>query len=160
MTISLRAAAESDDELVFAAFASGRVGDLASLPWTAEEKEAFLRQQYDAQTIHYRGHYPNAESLVIELDGEPIGRLYVDRAPVELRLMDIALLPEHRGRGIGGAIVGGLIDEARAAGLPVTLHVEAHNPARHLYERLGFVVVEPGAVYDRMERAVASASAS
>jgi ribosomal protein S18 acetylase RimI-like enzyme len=158
MTVAVRAAGEADDEVIFAAFASGRIDELAALPWTEEQKGAFLRQQYGAQTTHYRTHFPSAESLVIELNGEPVGRLYVDRGPTELRLMDIALLPQHRGQGIGGHLVRGLLDEAAAAGVPVSLHVEAHNPARRLYERLGFVVVEPGEVYLRMERPVGAAS--
>jgi ribosomal protein S18 acetylase RimI-like enzyme len=152
--VAVRAAGAADDLDVFTAFASARAEDLAALPLTAAERVAFLRQQFEAQTAHYRTYHPDAESLVIELDGKPIGRLYVDRAPAELRLMDIALLPEHRGRGIGGQLVRDLIEEADAAGVPVTLHVEAHNPARRLYERLGFLVVEPGPVYDRMERPV------
>jgi ribosomal protein S18 acetylase RimI-like enzyme len=159
VTVAVRTAGEADEEALFAAFASGRIDELAALPWTSEQKRAFLRQQFALQTAHYGTHYPSAESMVIELDGTPIGRLYVDRGPLELRLMDIALLPEHRGRGIGGGVVRDLIDEAVAAGVPVTLHVEAHNPARRLYERLGFVLVEAGEVYDRMERPVEAGSA-
>jgi GNAT superfamily N-acetyltransferase len=123
---------------------------LSVAPWTADEKAAFLEFQFNAQDVHYRG-YPKAEFFVIEADGEPIGRLYVNREPAVLGVMDIALLPEWRGRGIGSQLLNDLLAEARAAGSVVSLHVERHNPARRLYARLGFVQVDEGPVYDRLE---------
>ncbi len=65
--------------------------------------------------------------------------------------MDIALLPEHRGRGIGTRLVQDVLDEARASGRSVSLHVEETNPAKRLYERMGFVDVEDRGVYILME---------
>jgi ribosomal protein S18 acetylase RimI-like enzyme len=88
---------------------------------------------------------------VIVADDENVGRLYVCRWPEELRLLDIALLPPRRNQGIGTRLIRDLLTEAGERGTPVTLFVEAHNPARRLYDRLGFVVVAPGEVYDRLE---------
>jgi ribosomal protein S18 acetylase RimI-like enzyme len=84
---------------------------------------------------------------VIEKDGVSIGRLYVARWEREIRIMDIALLPEHRGAGIGTELLRELQDEARSAGKTLTIHVERFNPALRLYERLGFRQVEDKGVY-------------
>jgi ribosomal protein S18 acetylase RimI-like enzyme len=131
-------------------YASAREEELSVAPWTDDEKAAFLEFQFNAQDLHYRT-YPNAEFLVIEVDGEPIGRLYVNRGPAVLGVMDIALLRDWRGRGIGSQLLNDLLAEAHAAGSIVSLYVERHNPARRLYDRLGFVQVEEGPVYDRLE---------
>ena len=123
------------------------------VPWDEPTKQAFLAQQFDAQDSHYRRHYPDASFQVIEVDGEPAGRLYLDRRDDEMRIIDIALLPRFRGRGIGAALLRELIDEAAAAGRRVSIHVERENRARTLYERLGFTVVaDDGGVYVLMER--------
>jgi ribosomal protein S18 acetylase RimI-like enzyme len=143
-----------DDDLAFLCrlYGTTRAAELASLPWSDADKAAFVRMQFAAQHAHYTRHYPNAERLIVLHDGEPIGRLYVDRWRHEHRIVDIALLPEHCGRGLGAALLGDLIAEAEAAGKAVTIHVEKHNPATRLYRRLGFVAVEDKGVYDLMCR--------
>ena len=88
---------------------------------------------------------------MIEVDGRPAGRLYVDRRPGDLRIVDIALLPAFRGRGIGAGLIAGLQHEAAAEGRIVSIHVEVHNPAAQLYERLGFAIAADLGVYRRME---------
>lgn len=103
------------------------------------------------QHTFYQEHYPGAELLVILAGTTPIGRLYLARWDEEHRLMDIALLPEFRGRGIGGALMQGVLDEAARAGKPVRLHVEKFNPVRDYYLRIGFEVIEDRGVYDFME---------
>ncbi len=147
----LRPAVPGDREFLFRTYASSRAEELAIVPWTEDEKEAFLRQQFDAQDRHYRAHHPAADRLVILDRGEPVGRLYVERAADELRVMDIALLPEHRGRGRGRQLIEALQAEAAAAGIPITLHVEAHNPAQRLYARLGFRLVREDGIYQLLE---------
>ncbi len=82
----------------------------------------------------------------------PIGRVYVHRSAGEICLMDIALLPPHRGRGLGSALIAELVAEADAAGLPVTLHVERENPAQRLYARHRFRLDEEGEVYQKLRR--------
>ena len=70
---------------------------------------------------------------------------------VSMRAHDIALLPEHRGAGIGGRLLQDLLTEAAASGKRVSIHVERFNPAMRLYERLGFTKQEEVGVYFRME---------
>jgi ribosomal protein S18 acetylase RimI-like enzyme len=136
--LALRPVTPEDRPFLERVYASTRAEELAAVPWTPLQKAAFLRFQFDAQDQHYRLHYANARFDVILAAGEAVGRLYVDRADTEIRLIDIALLPEHRGSGIGGALLAELIAEARREHKPLTIHVEHTNPAQRLYRRLGF----------------------
>ena len=119
--------------------------------WTAEQKDAFVRQQFAAQHVWYQEHYVGAQFDVILVDSLPAGRLYVHRRPNEIRLVDITLLPEYRKGGIGTSILRDLLAEGEAAGKPVTIHVEVYNPAMRLYERLGFRPIEERGPYRLME---------
>jgi ribosomal protein S18 acetylase RimI-like enzyme len=108
--------------------------------------------QFDAQDRWYRAQYPQATFDVVVVEGEPAGRLYVNRGEGEIRIVDIALLPEHRGGGVGTSLLRDLIAEADAAGKRLTIHVERLNPALRLYERLGFALAEDKGVYLFLER--------
>jgi ribosomal protein S18 acetylase RimI-like enzyme len=143
---------EADHELLVTVYGSTREIELAPVPWSAAEKDAFIRMQFAAQDSHWREMRPDARFDVILLDGEPAGRIYVDRREDEIRIVDIALLPEHRNRGVGRTLICELIEEAGARGVPVTIHVERENPARRLYERLGFTQISTTSVYDLLER--------
>jgi ribosomal protein S18 acetylase RimI-like enzyme len=150
--VTLRPARPEDREILLAVYASTRTEELAAVQWTEEQKAAFLRMQFDAQDAHYREHYEGATCEVIEVDDVPAGRLYVHRRPKEIRLVDIALLPPFRGLGIGTRLLEELISEANERAVPLTIHVEVFNPARSLYERLGFRPVEEHGVHLLMER--------
>lgn len=145
--LTLRPIRPEDDAFLFRVYASTRHEELAVVPWTDAQKEAFLRQQFGAQHAYYQEHYGQASFQVIEVGGQPAGRLYVDRLADEIRLVDIALLPEYRGAGHGSSLIQDLLDEARASGRKVRIHVEKMNPALRLYERLGFTIVEDKGVY-------------
>lgn len=145
--ISLRPITPEDDSFLAGLYASTRAEELAVTGWSDEEKAAFCRRQFDAQTAHYVENYPGASLQVIEKAGISIGRLYVARWEHEIRIMDIALMPEHRGSGIGTKLLRELQEEARAAGKSLTIHVERFNPALKLYERLGFKMTEDKGVY-------------
>lgn len=150
--ISLRPVDDSDAETLFRIYASTRREEMALLCWSEAQRDEFLRQQFHAQDIHYRAHYPGARLLMIEQDQRPVGRLYTMRGEREIRIVDIALLPQCRGHGIGAALLADILAEADAAGLPVTLHVERSNPVRRFYERIGFIPVEDRGIYLFMER--------
>jgi len=149
--VTLRVMQGHDMEFSYRVYASSRAEEMARLvDWSEARKGEFLRFQFTAQHTHYQTHYPAARYDVIVRDGEDIGRLYVARLHGEIRLMDIALLSEHRNQGIGHALVKELLDEAADDGKPVTLHVEERNPAKRLYERLGFDEVGEETFYKRM----------
>ena len=143
--------ATEDIEFLFRLYASTREEELRRVGWSDEQKEAFLRFQFDAQHRYYQQQFPNASFEVVADAKGPIGRLYVDRREDEIRIIDIALLPEHRGNGIGGSMMRQTLNEARLAGKPVRIQVERDNPARRPYDRLGFRPIEEQGVYDLME---------
>ena len=136
--LALRPIEPADRPFLERVYASTRSEELASVPWSELQKAAFLQFQFNAQDQHYRLHYAGARFDVILAAGTAVGRLYVERSEREIRLIDIALLPEHRGAGIGGALLAQLIAEARGERKPITIHVERFNPAQRLYQRLGF----------------------
>jgi ribosomal protein S18 acetylase RimI-like enzyme len=141
----------SDRDFLLQVYASTREDELRLVDWSADQKAAFVRMQFEAQDAYYREHYDPATFDVVEVDGEPAGRLYVARWEDEIRIIDVALLPEHRGRGIGTSVIRALLDEAAASGKRVSIHVEKHNPARRLYERLEFVEAADRGLYVLMQ---------
>jgi ribosomal protein S18 acetylase RimI-like enzyme len=144
--------AEADLAFVYAIYSQVRAVELAPVPWPQGAKDAFLAEQAALQHRHYVTNYPGADLLVIEDATGPIGRVYVYRVPAEIRIMDIALMPDWRNRGIGTRLLNEILDEARATGSRVTLHVEPDNPAQRLYRRLGFRLIEHRGVYDFLGR--------
>jgi ribosomal protein S18 acetylase RimI-like enzyme len=136
--VALRPVVGGDREFLIGVYTSVREPELAHVAWDDATRRAFIEQQFAAQDAHYREHYPGATLDLIDVDGEPAGRLYVHRGPRDIRIMDIALAPAYRGRGIGTELLRSLIDEASASKRTLSIHVEANNPARKLYERLGF----------------------
>ena len=151
MAHGLRPARADDRDFLLRLYASTREEELRLVDWSDEQKAAFVQQQFEAQDAYYREHYDPATFDVIEVDGEAAGRLYVARWEDEIRIIDIALVPEYRGRGIGTRLLRDLLDEAAASGKRLSIHVELNNPARRLYERLGFGPVEERGVYLLME---------
>jgi ribosomal protein S18 acetylase RimI-like enzyme len=149
--LTLRRIADSDLPFLEQVYASTRQEELAPVPWSVEEKQAFLRWQFTNQHQYYQQYYPNCEFLIVERmnadAAERIGRLYVDRWPDQIRIVDIALLPAWRGLGLGGALLRSILDEARSRAQPVTIHVEANNRALGLYRRLGFRHVDSNGIY-------------
>ncbi len=149
--VSLRLATPEDTAFLVAVYAATRAEELTATDWSDGQKAEFCKMQFTAQDTHYRQHYPTAEFSVIEVSGTAVGRLYVDRWTREIRIMDIAILPEHRGKGIGTSLLVGLQREAAASAKSLTIHVERFNPAMHLYARLGFKISEDKGVYQLME---------
>jgi ribosomal protein S18 acetylase RimI-like enzyme len=150
-SIGLRPIGQEDQPFLLALYSSTRQQELAVLPWDEAQKAAFLQMQFEAQHAQYQEHYAGASFDIILVGGQPAGRLYVKRGSEEFRIVDIALLPEFCNRGIGSTLLRQLQAEARAAGKPLTIHVERFNPALRLYERLGFRQIDDRGVYLFME---------
>jgi GNAT superfamily N-acetyltransferase len=149
--VTLRPAAAEDEAFLFRVYASTREEELAITDFSEAQKKAFLTQQFAAQDRNYRENYTGATFDVIEVDGEPAGRLYVARWDEEIRVMDISLLPDYRGHGVGTLLLRQLLDEATRTRRRLSIHVEKLNPARRLYERLGFAEEADEGVYVLME---------
>jgi GNAT superfamily N-acetyltransferase len=146
-SLRLRAATQDDEPFLLSVYASARSGELSQVEWSDEQKTAFVRMQFAAQAQYYRDYYSTASFDVILYDDQPVGRLYVARWPREIRIVDIALLPDWCNRGIGTSLVQQLQAEARASDQPLSIHVERFNPALRLYARLGFQQIEDKGVY-------------
>lgn len=149
--VVLRPSTDADHEFLVGLYGSTREAELSQVPWAAGQLEAFVRMQFAAQDTEYRRHNPHGSFDVVEVDGRPVGRLIVDRRPGDIRVVDVSLVPQARGAGIGTRLLEDLIAEARATGRIVSIHVEAHNRAAELYARLGFAVAADLGVYRRME---------
>lgn len=149
--ITRRPVTDADRDFLVGLYGSTRADELAQVSWAPGQQQAFVRMQFDAQDASYRAQNPDGSFEVIEVGGEPAGRLYVDRRPAEIRIVDISLLPRLRGAGTGSHLIRLLQDEAAASGRMLSIHVEIHNPAARLYARLGFVVAGERGLYRRME---------
>ena len=132
-------------------YGSTRAVELAQVPWTDEQKRAFIEHQFEAQHNHYQRVYPTGSFEVILCDGAPAGRLYMNRGSDEIRIIDITLSPEQRSKGIGSRLLQDVLAEATRANKPVRIHVENFNPAMNLYLRLGFRKISETGVYHFME---------
>ena len=150
--LTLRAITPEDETLLREIYASTRAEEMHLLGWSPAQADAFLRQQSDAQHGWYQTHFAAADFDLILERGKPVGRLYVHRQPHDLNVIDIALLPAHRGRGIGTFLMRQLLVEADRTGRTASLHVEGFNRARTLYERLGFACVADAGIYLEMRR--------
>jgi ribosomal protein S18 acetylase RimI-like enzyme len=151
MRVALRPVRDADDPFLLRVYAGTRAEELAPVPWSPEEKAAFVAQQFAAQTAHYAQHYTGIRADVILIDDVAAGRLLVARWAEEIRIVDISILPEFRGRGAGSLLLRRLLAEATAAGKRLSIHVERENRALGLYDRLGFRQVGEHGVYLRME---------
>jgi ribosomal protein S18 acetylase RimI-like enzyme len=149
--VSLRPERDDDRPFLQKLYGTTREMELQNVPWTDEQKALFVEMQFSAQTAHYKDAYSDAEFWVIERDAVPVGRLYLHQQPDDLRIVDIALLPEERGSGLGTEILETIMDEASARGSAVSIHVEMFNPALKLYDRLGFRHVADQGVYYLMK---------
>jgi len=140
--IYLRPAVDHDAEFLLSLYASTRAQELAQVPWTAEQKDAFLRMQFAAQKQHYSAEHPAAVQSLIYAGSQPSGRIYLDRSATEFHILDITIAPAMRNRGIGAIVLRQLMEEAGEAGKPVTIYVESYNPSLKFFERLGFAKAE------------------
>ena len=142
---------EEDEEFWFQVYCSTREEELAPLNWDESQREAFLGMQFAAYRQHYRTDLPDADYEVVLNDGCPAGIFIVARWLDEIRLADIALLPEHRNASIGTTLVRGLLNEAAQLGKTVTVHVRMNNRALSFYQRLGFYQVDQVGMYYLMK---------
>jgi GNAT superfamily N-acetyltransferase len=151
-TVELRPVTPNDDQFLLEVYASTRADELAQAEWGEGQKEMFLRWQFDLQRKEYDTRFPDAAYHVILVDGQPSGRIWVGADAEQVRLLDIALLPEFQNRGVGTRLVQELTKYA-ANQNKVLRHMVfvLNNNAERFYERLGFRQIEEFGAYKHME---------
>lgn len=149
--VRLRAEAAEDETFLANVYASTREDELNLTNWDAAARAAFLDMQFKAMLKGYRSMYPQAEFSIILSDEKPVGRMVVERTDVEIRVVDIALLPVHCGRGVGTKLMREIMEEAARGSKPVRLTVFHGTRAIGFYERLGFRAKSAPDIYIEME---------
>ena len=133
-----------------ATFAADRRDLLLASGLDAAGIEGLVDLQCRARERQYRQDWPGAEAWTIEVDAVPAGCLLLHRERGATRIVDFALRPEFRGRGVGGKVLGRLQSEAAGAGARLVLQVAADNRARALYARRGFAETADDGLYVEM----------
>lgn len=150
-SVTLRRVEAGDEPFLFEVYASTRAEELAQVGWSEQQQHGFLEMQFRAQSRFYESEYPGAEFQIIVVDGQPVGRLYVHWRRNEIRIMDLALLPQYRRHGIGTQVLKKILAAGEHSSRSVTIHVEIFNPALQLYQRLGFRQVASNGVHHLLE---------
>jgi GNAT superfamily N-acetyltransferase len=149
--ITLRPVGSDDYDFLVEVYGSTRAEELALVPWTIEQQQAFVRSQFAAQQDYYGKKYPAASHDIIVSNSRPVGRLYVAWLDQEIRIIDLTLLPAERNAGIGSYLIKQLLDEANRSGKLTRIFVEEFNPSLRLFERLGFLPSEQHGIHLLMQ---------
>ena len=141
-SLELRPVSTTDDDFLYSVYAGSRLEEMKLVSWDEAAKLSFLQMQFAAQLAHYQANFPRASRDVILAKGVPVGRLYVDRREAEIRILDITLLPEARGQGIGPHVLRDLMEEAQAVHKTLSIYVDHSSPFLGWFQRLGFIRAE------------------
>ena len=141
-SIALRPVREQDVDFLRAVYACTRIEELTRAGLDPAQRKTFTDMQFAAQSADYRRRYPNGNHDIVLLGQKPIGRLYIGRSDAEIRILDVTILPDHRGAGVGSQLLRRLLDEARASNRRIQIYLDNESPAERLFERLGFVRIE------------------
>ncbi|HKO62062.1 MAG TPA: GNAT family N-acetyltransferase [Pyrinomonadaceae bacterium] len=136
--LRLQPATAEDEALLLEIYAGTRAEEMLLVPWTDEQRHAFIQMQFNAQREHYSLKYPTADHDIIYDGDVPVGRLYVARMENEIRIVDVTLLTRYRRNGLGTQLITDLMNEATTTRRPLRIYVESFNPSLALFERLGF----------------------
>lgn len=136
--IVLKPVTTEDEQFLLTVYASSRQKEMSLVAWSNEQKRAFLKMQLAAQQQHYQARFPEATFNLIEFDNQPVGRFYVAELQDEIRIIDIAVLPDYRRRGIGTALISETLTAAEIAAKPVQIYLDFYSEVDQLFSALGF----------------------
>lgn len=151
LNISIRRAETADEPFLEAVYADSRRDELAPFGWSREQEDAFFKMQFQMQSRAYQMQFPDADYHIVELEGEPVGRMIVERCEKEIRLVDVSLLTEFRNRGIGTILLERLKTEAGSDRVLSLRVLKTNEGAKRLYERMGLVVVQESDLHFTMQ---------
>lgn len=149
LAFALRPALPADVDFEHFLYASTRE-DLR--PLGPEVFDGLVGMQFRAQSMSIRLDHPNADRQIVVVEDAPAGRIIVDESGEQIQVVDVALLPEYRGQGIGTSLLRGVLAQADRMGRSIALHVEKQSRAVRLYERLGFLISGESGLYFEMLR--------
>lgn len=150
-SIEMRPAEAGDTAFMLQLYCSTRSAEVRMGGCDLATESLLQGVQFKAQQTWFETQYPNADLAVIMDRERPIGRLYVDYGPGELRILDICLLPEYRNRGIGLGLLRSLQAQGERLRLPVRINVALGSPAQRLLMRCGFEILALDGTYNLME---------
>ena len=153
LNISLRPVEPEDEAFLYEVYRSTRAEELAAWGWDERQQELFLKMQLRARDQSYLMYYTEISDSIILFEKSRAGRIIISRSDKEIKLVDISLLPEYRGAGLGTSLIKDLFAEADRTERVVRLQVERTNTeARRLYERMGFLLTSENQTHFQMER--------
>ena len=150
-SITLRLFTKTDLPFVRELYASTRSDEMAMVPWTDEQRNAFVQMQFQSQVDHYRQHFPLATQHIILEDKRAVGRLYIERLEKEINIIDVTIAPQERNSGIGTFLLRDLIEEADRTKKILGIYVENFNPSLNFFKRLGFVATEEEGIHVHLQ---------
>lgn len=160
VSFSLIPVNESDKSFLVELYASTRTQEMAAVPWSDEQKQAFLQMQFEAQNLYYRELYPNASYNIIKFKDESIGRFYVADLADEFRIIDLAFLPQFFDKGVFIKLVEDVLQKGQALNKPVQIYLESFDPLAKIFADLGFQKVGEHGIYFLWRRAPVLAKAA
>lgn len=146
----------ADHPFLLELYASTREAEMAMVPWTPQQKRAFVEMQFAGQLAGYRDTHPDGTHEIIMAGEHPAGRIWLDRSGPEVHILDITIDPARRNSGIGSGVLREILAEADSTARTVTLYVEDFNRSRALFERLGFRLAQQDGFQLLLERLPAS----
>src|SRR5262245_51545874 len=135
--VTLRPVTAEDGPFLLDVYEAAREIEMAMVPWDQSQKQAFLKQQFEAQSSYYADKFPTATHDIIEFNNDPAGRLYVERSERHISILDVTVLTRFRRRGIGSFLITQLQKEAAVGGKSLGVYVETFNPSQKLFGDLG-----------------------
>ena len=149
---NLTSVTSSDESFLAELYASTRAEEMVLVPWSGEQKQVFLRMQFEAQDRYYRERYPNASFDLIKINDCPVGRLYLAELADEIRIIDLAFLPAHFDAGVFVSLIEEILQKGAQVRKPVRLYLEFNNPQTEIFVRLGFRKIAEDGVYFLWQR--------
>ena len=149
--LTLRPSRADDQEFLYRLFCSVHSEKLNLALLSVEERNRLIGLMYQGFAGHYSTIGPAADDRIVLLNNECIGRMILLQTREEIRLADLAILPQYRQRGIGTALIGQLQTESLMSNRPVRLHVARFDRASRLYQRLGFYKIDVEGPYLHLE---------
>jgi len=149
---TLRIARNEDTPFLSALFFERNAPRFASLGWDDLQLRSILQMQYRARAKGYAEQFADLKDFVI-LDSkqQPIGELLLHEAAGEIRIVDVCISSSKQGRGVATRLLRELQQEAIVKEATITLRVDHENPARRLYQRLGFQKITGDALQIEMQ---------